>query len=183
LGSRKKRTNLKVVIVAIAAIVVLAMGAVSVATFSGANTAAKFGGLNSAHEHAAFVVELDGVWINFAQQKYQVKSPYIHVENGVGTTLHKHATQVPFGEFLKSVGMNIVNGCFVMDDGKQYCDTAQKRLRFFVNGIPQPASSIMGYVLNDNDHFLVIYGDETAAELQREIGKVQVIQIAKPQLG
>jgi hypothetical protein len=179
MGSRKKRTNLKAVIIAIVAIAVLAMGAVSAATFSPATTAAKFGGLNSAHEHAAFIVKLDGKEINFAQQKYQVRSPYIHVENFDGTTLHKHASKAPFGEFLKSLGMNIANGCFVMDDGTQYCDTNRKLLRFFVNGIGQPSSSIMGYVLNDNDHFLIIYGDETTAELQYEINKVQALPVIK----
>jgi len=178
-GNRQRRRNFKVLILAVAGIAILAMGAVSAVTFSSlpAQQSVKFGGLGSAHEHAAFLVKLDGNLINFAQQQYQVKSPYIHVENGVGTTLHKHASHVPVGEFLRSLGMNIVNGCFVLDDGNRYCGDGTDNLRFYVNQVEQPSSFIMGYVLNDDDRFLVIYGDESAEEIQQELLRLVAVPI------
>lgn len=178
-GNRQRRRNFKLLILAVAGIVILGMGAVTAATFSSfpAQQSAKFGGLGSAHEHAAFIVKIDGRYLDFSTPQYQVKSSFIHVENGNGTTLHKHALRVPFGEFLHSINMNIQDGCFVMDDGKPFCPDGVKRLRFFLNGAEQPSSSIMNYVLRDNDRFLIVYGDETAEEIQQDLQKLVSIRI------
>jgi len=178
-GNRPRRRNFKLLILAVAGIAILALGAVSAVTFSSfpAQQSAKFGGIGSAHDHAAFVVKIDGTYLDFSQDQYQVKSPFIHVENRNGTTLHKHALHVPFGEFLHSINMNVQNGCFVMDDGKQYCQEGDKSLRFFLNGAEQPASFIMNYVLEDNDRFLVLYGNETAEEIQQELQRLATISI------
>ena len=178
-GNRLRRRNFKLLILAVAGIAILALGAVSAATFSSlpAQKSVKFGGIGSAHEHAAFLVKIDGTYLDFSQDKYQVKSPYIHVENRNGTTLHKHASSVPFGEFLHSIKMDVQNGCFVLDDGKQYCQEGEKRLRFFVNGAEQPASALMNYVLEDDDRFLVIFGDESPEEIREELAKLASISI------
>ena len=175
-GRRKRKRYMKIVIPVIIAVVAVAI--ISTITFSlQSNNSNKYGPIGSAHEHAAFLVRLDGVPIDFSQGKYQVKSRLIHVENNDGTTLHRHATNVPFIEFLKSVDMDIRNGCFVRDDGREYCDTADKKLRYFVNG--NQTDSIADYVINDNDRILVIYGDENGNELKQEIDTLREIPIRR----
>jgi hypothetical protein len=175
-GRRKRKRYMKIVIPVIIAVVAVAI--ISTITFSlQSNNSNKYGPVGSAHEHAAFLVKLDGVPIDFSQDKYQVKSRLIHVENNDGTTLHRHATNVPLIEFLKSVDMDIRNGCFVSDDGREYCDTADKKLRYFVNG--NQTDSIADYVINDNDRILVIYGDENGNELKQEINALREIPIRK----
>jgi hypothetical protein len=178
-SGRARKRNWKIALLAVVAAVVLGMGAIAAVSMaaSPSQQAIRFGGMGSAHEHAAFLVKIDGKQINLAGEKYQVKSQYIHVENRVGTTIHKHASSAPFGEFLTSVGMNIVDGCFVMDDEKRYCDSGDKKLRFFVNGGERPKSEIMGYVLNDDDRFLVIYGNETAEQIISEMTKLDALPI------
>jgi hypothetical protein len=178
-SGRARKRNWKIALLAVVAAVVLGMGAITAVSMasSPAQQAVRFGGLGSAHEHAAFVVKIDGKQINFAGEKYQVISQYIHVENRVGTTIHKHASSAPFGEFLTSVGMNIANGCFVMDDGNRYCDTTDKKLRFFVNGAEQPKSEILSYVLDDDDRFLIIYGSETTEQIMAELSKLDALPI------
>lgn len=135
-----------------------------------------FGPLGSAHVHAVFEVMLDGQPIDFSQQKYQVRTQYIHVEGGDGTTLHRHSSKVPVGEFFKSVNMDIRDDCFVLDNGAQFCDDS-KQLRFFVNGTER--SSINDYILQDNDRILIIYGDEDQNELQAEFDKLNSIPVRK----
>jgi hypothetical protein len=175
-GRRKRKRYMKIVIPVIIAVVAVAI--ISTITFSlQSNNSNKYGPIGSAHEHAAFLVKLDGVPIDFSQDKYQVKSRLIHVENNDGTTLHRHATNVPFIEFLKSVDMDIRNGCFVSDDGREYCDTVDKKLRYFVNG--NQTNSIADYVINDNDRILVIYGDENGNELNQEINALREIPIRR----
>ena len=123
--TRKKRIkNLKTIILPIIAAIVIIAG-ISIYVFS-QNTlsVAGFGPLGSAHEHAAFLVKVNGQNIDFSQPQYQVQSDYIHVENGDGTTLHRHATNVTFVDFLKSVKMDIdkKNNCLAFTNGTEYCD-------------------------------------------------------------
>lgn len=175
-GRRRRKRYMKIVIPVIIAVVAVAI--ISAIIFSlQPNNSNKYGPLGSAHEHAAFLVKLDGVPIDFSQGRYQVKSRLIHVENNDGTTLHRHATDVPFIEFLKSVDMDIRNGCFVGDDGREYCDTADKKLRYFVNR--NQTDSIADYVPNENDRILVIYGDESDNELKQEIDALRQIAIRR----
>jgi hypothetical protein len=175
-GRRKRKRYMKIVIPVIIAVVAVAI--ISAIIFSlQSNNSNKYGPIGSAHQHAAFLVKLDGVPIDFSQGKYQVKSRLIHVENNDGTTLHRHATDVPFIEFLKSVDMDIRNGCFVRDDGIEYCDTADKKLRYFVNGTQ--TDSIADYVVNENDRILVIYGDENGNELKQEIDALREMPIRR----
>ena len=125
----------------------------------------------TAHEHAVFAVILDGEKIDFSQNRYQVQSSFIHVEGGDGTTLHRHATDVPFSEFLDSVRMDIQNDCFIRDDGEVFCDDGVNQLRYFVNG--QEVDSILDYVIEEEDRILIIYGSQTEEEIQREIEELE----------
>jgi hypothetical protein len=165
-SNRGKRKNTKWVIISIALVAVLGAGAVSAVSFSSNNSAvmrdleADFGGLGSAHEHAAFLVIINGKKIDFASSKYQVKSQYIHVENRIGTTIHRHAISAHVGEFFESVGMEVKDNCFISDDGNRYCDSESNQLRFFVDGVEYEANSIMKYIPQDDDRFLLVYGHE-----------------------
>jgi len=175
-GRRKRKRYMKIIIPAI--IAVIAVAVISAIIFSlQPNQSNNYGPVGSAHEHAAFLVKLDGVPIDFSQSKYQVKSRLVHVENNDGTTLHRHATEVPFIEFLNSVDMDIRNGCFMGDDRREYCDTADKKLRYFVNGTE--TGSISDYVPNENDRILVIYGDENDNEIKQEIDALRQIPIRR----
>jgi hypothetical protein len=175
-GRRKRKRYMKIIIPAIIGVVAVAV--ISAIAFSlQPSSNENYGPVGSAHEHSAFLVVLDRVPINFSQSQYQVKSNLIHVENGDGTTIHRHATGVPFIEFLKSVDMDIQNGCFIADDGREYCDTADKKLRYFVNG--NQTNSIANYVPNENDRILVVYGDEDESELRREIDALRQIPIRR----
>jgi len=162
-------------------IVVVIVGAgIAAAVLAPRNPALDFGPLGSAHLHAVFAVVLDGEAIDFSQDKYQVKTTgnsYIHVEGGDGTTLHRHSTKVPVGEFFRSVNMDIRDNCFIRDDGEQFCEQGNNQLRFYRN--TTSIESIIDYVLQDNDRLLVIYGDETEDEIQAEISKLMAITIRK----
>lgn len=174
-GSKK---SLKWIVITGILVLTLAMGAVALVATQASSPNTRFGGINSAHEHAAFIIVIDGKRIDFSQDKYQVKSLFIHVENMIGTTMHKHASQVPVGEFLKSVGMSVTdNNCFVSDDAKQHCNTGGKTLRFFVNGEEREPKTIMNYILNDDDRFLLIYGAESQAQINTQLESLGRIPI------
>jgi hypothetical protein len=171
---RKNKKYMMIIIPIVAAVIAIAViSAVMYSTQQAGNN--NYGPVGSAHEHAAFAIKINGKQIDFSQSKYQVQSRLIHVEGGDGTTLHRHATGVPFAEFLKSVNMNIENGCFTLDDGKQYCNNEDNKLRFFING--NKTESINNYVINPNDRILVIYGNENADQINQELAALREAKI------
>jgi hypothetical protein len=177
--SRRRKKRFMLIIIPIVA-AVIAIAVVSALMYSArqqqsSNNNNNYGPVGSAHEHAAFAIKINGKQIDFSQPKYQLQSRLIHVEGGDGTTLHRHATGVPFDEFLKSVNMNIKNGCFILDDGKQYCNNKENKLRFFLNG--NETDSINSYVINPNDRILVIYGNENADQINQELDALRRAEI------
>jgi hypothetical protein len=172
-AGRRRNRKYMMIIIPIVAAVAAAGAAAAVLTPRGPD----FGPLGSAHEHAVFQVVLDGQPIDFSQQKYQVRTQYIHVEGGDGTTLHRHSSKVPVGEFFRSVNIDIRDNCFVLDNSDQFCDDGGKQLRFFVNGTER--ASISDYVLQENDRILVIYGDEDQSELQAKFDELNSTPVKK----
>jgi hypothetical protein len=176
--TRKKRIkNLKTFILPIIAAIVIIAGISIYVSSQNTLSVAGFGPLGSAHEHAAFLVKVNGQNIDFSQPQYQVQSDYIHVENGDGTTLHRHATNVTFVDFLKSVKMDIdkKNNCLAFTNGTEYCDDENNKLRTFING--NSTGSISDYVLNNNDRLLVIYGNETDEQIANALDELNRIKI------
>lgn len=173
---KKRRKSIKTVVLPLIAVIAI-IAVVSIFLYAPNLPPAGVGAIGSAHTHAAFLVKVNGENIDFSQPQYQVVSDYIHVENGDGTTLHRHATNVTFAEFLKSVKMDIdeENNCLDFTNGTQYCNNNDNQLRTFVNG--SPTDSISNYVINDNDRLLVIYGNETEEQLTEAFDELNKIQI------
>ena len=178
-GRKKRKQYLKIIVPVVVGVVAIAI--VLAILFPSDNVAARYGDLGSAHEHAALLISLNGTDVDLAQQKYMVRSNYIHVEsyNGTldGTTLHKHSSNVPLGEFLKSIRMDISNGCFITDNNQRFCDTDEYKLTSYVNG--NETNDIMNYVVNDDDRILITYGNQNSTELDREFEKLNNLPINK----
>ncbi len=174
---KKRRKSIKTIVLPIIGVIAI-IAVISIFLYSQNLPPSGFGALGSAHTHAAFLVKVNGENIDFSQPQYQVVSDYIHVENGDGTTLHRHATNVTFAEFLKSVEMDIdeENNCLIFtNNGTEYCNNNFNQLRTFVNG--NSNESISDYVINDNDRLLVMYGNENEEQLNEALDEVNKIQI------
>lgn len=178
-GRKRRKQYLKIIVPAVVGIIVV--GIVLAILFPSENVSAKYGVLGSAHEHAALLINLNGTDLDLAQQKYMVRSNYIHVEsfNGTldGTTIHKHSINAPMSEFFKSLRMDIANGCFITDTNQRYCDNNNYKLSFYVNG--NKTKDIMNYVLHDDDRILITYGKQNSTELKSEFQKLDELPIHK----
>lgn len=175
--SRKKRNRrLMMIIPAVAALI--AVGAYSISIYSSnlSSNNSAYGVLGSAHAHAAFAVKLNGTKLDFSDSKYQVKSRYMHVENGDGDTLHRHATGVPVAELFRSIKMNVTETCFTDDNGTQYCSNGSENLEFYVNG--NKTNSIADYVFNEDDRILIVYGD-SQFQVKQDLDQLQQTPIQK----
>jgi hypothetical protein len=162
-----------------AVIVLLGIMAYAVTVYSGhlERPDQNFGPLGSEHVHAAFAVKINGEKLDFSQEKYQVQSQYIHVENNDGNTLHRHATGVPVGEFFASLGMNVTDSCFTLENKTSYCSNGNSNLEFYVNG--NKTNSIANYILKEDDRILIVYGNKNAMETQQDLDALRLTEIKK----
>ena len=176
-ASRKKRNKrLMLIIPAVAALIAVTAYALSVYSSHITPNNPAYGVLGSAHVHAAFAVKLNGTKLDFSDNKYQVKSRFMHVENGDGNTLHRHATGVPIAEFFKSIKMNVTDSCFTNDNGTKSCSNGKENLEFYVNG--NKTKSIADYVFNDDDRILIVYGD-SPIQVKQDLDQLQQSPIKK----
>jgi hypothetical protein len=188
-ASKKKRQKYLMILIPII-VAVVAILAISGSRFS--SELNRFGTVGSAHEHAAFIINVNGTPIDFSQPQYQLMSRLIHVEGGDGFTLHRHTDRVPFGEFLRSVNMNLEDSCFSISEGTsdqqgqqqgqqlEYCTNGTEELRAFVNGEElEPPSSLVDYILRDDDRILLIYGNQTTDQLTEALSELEEVPILK----
>jgi hypothetical protein len=176
-ASRKKRNKrLMLIIPALAALIAVTAYALSVYSSHITPNNPAYGVLGSAHVHAAFAVKINGTKLDFSDNKYQVKSRFMHVENGDGDTLHRHATGVPIAEFFKSIKMNVTDTCFTNDNGTKFCSNGKENLEFYVNG--NKTKSIADYVFNDDDRILIVYGD-SPIQVKQDLDQLQQSPIKK----
>jgi hypothetical protein len=188
-ASKKKRQKYLMILIPII-VAVVAILAISGSRFS--SEINKFGTVGSAHEHAAFIINVNGTPIDFSQPQYQLKSRLIHVEGGDGFTLHRHTDRVPFGEFLRSENMNLEDSCFSISEGTsdqqgqqqgqqlEYCTNETEELRAFVNGEElEPSSALVDYILKDDDRILLIYGNQTTDQLTEALSELEEVPILK----
>src|SRR6476469_9566973 len=176
-ASRKKRNKrLMLIIPAVVALIAVTAYALSVYSSHITPNNPAYGVLGSAHVHAAFAVKLNGTKLDFSDNKYQVKSRFLHVENGDGDTLHRHATGVPIAEFFRSIKMNVTDSCFTNDNGTKFCSNGKENLEFYVNG--NKTKSIADYVFNDDDRILIVYGD-SLIQVKQDLDQLQQSPIKK----
>jgi hypothetical protein len=171
---RRKRRSQLISIAIIAAIVAgIAYGVYSY-TQNPPRTA-NFGALGSTHEHTALKLFINGQTIDFSQPKYQVKSQYVHFENGDGDTIHKHATGIDIGFLFETLGIRFTSECIIMDDGTEYCNDGNNTLKFFVNGVRN--NMYNNYVLMDGDRILLSYGSEGQEQTDEQLKAVEILSI------
>lgn len=147
----------KTAVVGAVAVVALAgilygMSSAGVVTFTAGGTTATSGNVplgpaGSVHEHAPFVVSIDGERIDFSKPKYQVgqtQNQHVHFEAGDGSTIHKHATGVTIRYALESLGMELNESCVTLDTGKSYCESENGgELSITANGQSVPPEHVI----------------------------------------
>jgi len=129
------------------------------------------GELDSSHDHASLVVFINGERINLAQEKYMLRDKFIHLEDGNGVIVHKHATGATLQYFFSTLGMELTNQCLTLDTGMQYCNSKDwKKLKIIVNG--KEIIDIDSYEPRHKDKILIDYGNDSAGEIMFKFNNV-----------
>lgn len=175
-GTKKPLDKAKI---AIYGLIILVGVVAAYVIMSSLSSGPRMGSVGSTHEHVDFKIYIEGEQIDFSQPKYQLAAQYVHVENGVGGVIHKHATGVTFRDFLKTVNMDMDGKCFKSDDNKQYCGEGGKTLKFYLNG--KLSDKFETYELNDLDKVLISYGNETSEQIKQQL--LTITDLAKIESG
>ena len=159
--ARSKTIRRAVILLVIAAIVV---GAGYLA-FSRASSGLGIGPLNSAHEHADWMLYINGKAIDLDGAQYKIKSDYVHME-GTTHAIHMHATNVPLGYFIETLGMKITPTSITVE-GVTYNNEGDKKVHMFVN--EKENFEFDRYILKSQDEILIVYGNDTDEQIQKYI--------------
>lgn len=110
------------------------------------------------HVHADFAVFVNDVKIDFSQEKYQSsvgneKSEVVHVHDGNGNVIHRHAEGITFAQFLASIGFTLTDTCLTDDTGEEYCDDETTTVTLYVNN--EAIENRVAYVPQEEDGILL----------------------------
>lgn len=137
-------------------------------------------GIHGQHIHADFRVVVNDKPVNFRRQGFDVANMLVHLHltnSEMGgpagdegdKVIHIEATGITFGQFLNTLGMKLTPNCY-KDNGKEYCKSETDKLELYVNG--QKNLDLGDYELKPHDKILLIYGNYSSDELQKQIGLV-----------
>ncbi len=109
------------------------------------------------HVHADFKVYINNNAIDFSVPMYQLRDRHVHVENGIGEVIHVHKKGITIGDFLKTLDIEFNKTCIVIPLEGSYCNSGDKKLRFYVNSTEN--HEFEKYEIKDLDKILISYGE------------------------
>ncbi len=123
--------------------------------------------LNDEHAHTSILVRIFGDKFDFTSPAFQIKSSWIHFEGQDGDTIHRHSTGVTLGYLFGTLSLTVDDECFVFPDGRQFCNSDDYSIKFFINHEQVP--NIHDYIGNENDRVLISYGNESPEEIEKQL--------------
>ena len=128
------------------------------------------GKLGDEHIHASMLVKIFGDKFDFSTPNYQVKTSWIHFEDGDGDTIHRHSTGVELEFLFNSIKIAVDDKCFIFPDGRQFCTNDDYTLSFYVN--QQKVEDLRKYVVEEGDRILITYGDEDQEAIDKQLAEL-----------
>ena len=125
----------------------------------------------SAHEHASISIKIHDELYDMTLEKFQLTSPYIHLENHNGYVIHRHSEYVKLGFLFDSLNIGLNQDCITFDDGREFCTNEDYSLKFYIN--EKKIDDIRDYLIFDGDLILISYGDETQEEIDKQLKKLK----------
>ncbi len=124
------------------------------------------------HAHADFKVFLDGKEFSFNETHFDVANHYIHfhLRNPDGDkVIHVEGMEnITLKIFFDSLNITFNASCFI--ESESYCNTFEKRIRFFVSG--KENFQFDFYEPKNIDRILITYGNESDEEIMLQMNNI-----------
>ncbi len=121
----------------------------------------------SAHEHASISIMIHDDPYDMTLEKFQLTSPYIHLENYNGHVIHRHSEHVKLGFLFKTLKIGLDQDCIVLEDKREFCTNDEFSLKFYING--KKVQDIRDYLIFDGDLILISYGAESEEQIKAQL--------------
>ena len=128
------------------------------------------GTLGDEHEHASILVRIFTDKFDFSLPAYQIKNSWIHFEGQDGTTVHRHSSGVTLGYLFETLGIFIDENCYVFADGREFCNSDDYSLKYFINHESVP--SINEHVVKEGDRVLIYYDTEDQEQIDTYLSEL-----------
>ena len=126
------------------------------------------------HIHADFKVYIDDREIDFSIPMYQLKAKTVHVENRIGDVMHVHKAGITIGDFFETLDIQLYNNCIIIPVEGSYCNTDDKKISFYVNGVEN--DEFGDYEIKDLDMILISYGEGNIEEQLESVADIAAEQ-------
>jgi len=126
--------------------------------------------LGSEHIHQGISDMIYRELVDFSLPDFQVRDRMIHFEGQEGFTVHMHATGIPGGYFLETLGFRIDKNC-ISFDGRDFCSDENNSWKFFVNS--ESTDSIQEFVGKGSDRILITYENLIPTELSAQLDLIE----------
>ncbi|MBI4145461.1 hypothetical protein HY493_04640 [Candidatus Woesearchaeota archaeon] len=128
------------------------------------------GDFGSTHEHADFLVFVNGKQIDFTRPEHQEVHGLVHLEDPeiAPYVIHKHATGITYGMFFTTLDID-VGDCLTVNS-KEFCDSNGRLVKYYLNGKLTP--DLANAEISDVDKVLVSYGAESVSEVQQQLTSI-----------
>lgn len=97
---------------------------------------------------------------------------WVHLHDGIGTTIHLHKEGVTYAQFFESIGMAFSDTSFTDHEGNHYDNSAASSFRFFINN--KEVDSIADLEIKDLDSTLITYGPQSRSQESINAELVQI---------
>ena len=95
----------------------------------------ELGKAGSSHAHVSMLIFIGEDAVNFCEQRFMLKSQFVHFEDNNCRVIHKHATGATLPIFFKTIGVELGETCITLPfSAKQYCNDETNQLSVVVNG-------------------------------------------------
>ena len=124
----------------------------------------------SAHEHASISIRIFGEEFDLTKDEFQLRSPFIHLENSNGYVIHRHSEYVRLGYFFDTLNLSVTQDCIAYG-GEKLCSDHENTLKFYIN--EKKVRDLRDYLIYDGDLILISYGPEDTDEIARQLAELE----------
>lgn len=121
--------------------------------------------------HATLLVKIFGDKFDFSRPEFQLQDPKINFEPATQDLIHRNSDDATLGFLFETLKMKLSKECFVFSDKKEFCNSDEHSLKFYVND--EQKEDISQYVIAEDDRILISYGAESKQEVAEQLAELE----------
>ncbi len=125
------------------------------------------------HEHATILAKVFGDKFDFSQPKFHLQDPRINFEQTDPDMVHRISEDATLGLLFETLEMKLDENCFVFPNKREFCNTDEYLLKFYVNDVQM--DDISQYLISDDDKILISYGPKSDQEIPSQLEELESI--------